>query len=322
MLSKAANFVVALCLCCAKFSQAGTLGTPPDDFAVSPSSLPEKRSLQYAYMIYECESPLGPLRENWNANPTSPTGQVCYYNNISRCCVALQDFTSCLDASTVPWPGAFVNGVCSQYSTYDCCYTENGYTAWEFSACYESQEKILSNWNADASTCMSIFLSYCCSETSSGGGAGVAIGIVVGLSAVSVVVAVVCLRHRSCPMYGKMNCTGKSKPPIAANPSEIPVTIEEKPFSASLDPSETATESTNASGSGLHHHFATMANVINSISNVASTVESVSNSINNVAQIASLARGGPLEDLESVTVSELTVSNAEYVDEQGTTVNA
>jgi hypothetical protein len=411
MLSKAANFLVILCLCCAKFSYAGTLGK---------SSPPEKRSLQLDYMTYECAAPLGPLQENWFADASSPTGKVCY-NNISTCCGALQEFTSCADPSTDPWPGGFVNGVCSGYSAYDCCYTENGYTEWNFSACYESQEKILVNWNTNATTCTSVSVSNCCgtrqeytscagsskpfpgkwngdtcsgfspsdccfaedyftshnfiacydnqemiegqwsggdcyatllsqccrstdttgsrgtptggytytggsssiSSDESSNAAGVAIGVVVGVLVVAAIAAVVCLRHRSCPLYGKMNCAGINKPPFAANPATIPTTVEDKPFSASIDPSETATESTGShSGGGVHHHFATMANVINSISNVASTVESVSNSINNVAQIASLARGGPLEDLENATVSELNVSNAEYVDVQGTTVNA
>jgi hypothetical protein len=158
----AKTFLLALWLCCAKLASAGMRGQPPVDVAVQSLSSHEKRALQYNYMMYECEAPLGPIVDNWEYDTESPTGEVCYYNYISTCCGALQEFTGCTDASTVPWPGIFVNGVCSDYAVSNCCYAEDGYTEWQFSDCYDSQEKILVNWDASATTCTSTSLSYCC----------------------------------------------------------------------------------------------------------------------------------------------------------------
>lgn len=221
---------------------------------------------------------------------------------------------------------------------------EDYLTSYNFMACYDYQEMIEGQWSDG--DCYAPLLSQCCrskdTSTDTGGNreapaggytytggsssissdessnsAGIAIGIVVGVIVLVMIVGIVCLRHRSCPLYGKMNCAGNNKPPVASHNATTP----DKPFSASLDPSETATGSTNTSGGELHHHFATMANVISSISNVASTVESVSNSINNVAQIASLSRGGPLEDLETVTETEVIFPSAEQVVEPTVAAN-
>jgi hypothetical protein len=359
---------LSLWLCLGQVASAGTRGAPPDDFAPLWSSSNEIRSLQYNYMTYECEAPFGPIWDNWSYDTSSPTGQVCYYNYISRCCGPLQEYTSCADSSfTVPWPGAFVNGVCTDYSADNCCYTEDGYTEWEFSSCYDSQEKILVNWNADATTCTSISLSNCCqtqqkysscsgsskpfpgkwnggvclgyfesdccfledhstsynfvacndnqemiegqwsggychasllsqccrstdttgnreapkgaSTSNSGdsldGAAAVAIGIVIGVFVVAVMVAIVCLRHRSCPLYGKMKCTRKDKQQLASNQGANPATVEDEPIPVSNYPREAAPESTGTSEERVNKRIATIDSVIRLIERVLSLVTQI-----------------------------------------------
>jgi hypothetical protein len=168
-------------------------------------------------VVYRCEAPLGPLRENWSINNYSPTGRVCYNTNAS-CCGPIQDITSCPNYSEY-WPGGFVKGLCKGYSPLDCCYTEDGSTIWNFHGCYEGQQKIGKYWVGD--TCAAVSRSKCCQ--SSKNSTSTLIGFVVGG-----VVLVVCLvigiayRRRRKKSDDAPNLLSSSKVILSTNDFQAP----------------------------------------------------------------------------------------------------
>ncbi len=182
-----------------------------------------------------------------------------------------------------------------------------------------TQEKIEEQWTDG--DCYAPFLSQCCkakdttntrgtggtttaSNNESSNNGGIATGVTVVVLFVIVIVAV-CFLHRSCPLHGKMNGSD-SKPPLSPNTEEISSTEENEPVTVSGDDNEGATTSNTST---VQQQINSISNVLNATSNVASTVESVTGIINNVAQIASLARGDPLQGTENITVDQYTNNN-------------
>ena len=122
-----------------------------------PSTIPPTSYFGY---VYECEDPLGPIRENWfDYDTTNATVPSCYNYDSDPCCGPLQNFTSCLGYGT-KLPDVWEDNKCSGYSVYDCCYEENGSVKWQYTECSDTQKQ-----NEDAwvnGTCTDYYQAYCC----------------------------------------------------------------------------------------------------------------------------------------------------------------
>lgn len=124
-------------------------GKPPADYDISLG-----RSMRYdSPFTYACEEPLGEIREKFYNG-------ICF-SDAATCCGPLQNFTSC-NGYTSALPEVWVDGVCSGYSVYDCCFEENGVIEWVFTNCSASQAKMGEGlWDSD-DTCTAFFGSDCC----------------------------------------------------------------------------------------------------------------------------------------------------------------
>jgi hypothetical protein len=101
-----------------------------------------------------CPDSLPKLLDHW-------VGDTCTAASLSTCCATPQNYTNCTK-SAAPWPHMWHDGYCLG-SFHDCCYEETGSNLYNFTACFESQQKIPGRWNGDV--CTAHHLSACCNGT-------------------------------------------------------------------------------------------------------------------------------------------------------------